>query len=155
MKSFAPCTYIIGTKRLSHYWVVVICSFSFLPVSLHIAFVTGSNKFFNLTGSNKSFGFTSSSTSQVLRLVYRFHSKWTIIVVKLSSSSSYHRRQAIIVIRLSSSSDYHRRLLLLPVRNQQGVMRMMDHYFSYSLFIKLSSFILLFHTPPYLKNRIV
>ena len=37
-----------GTKRLFHYWVVVICISSFLPAHLHIAFVTGSDKFFDL-----------------------------------------------------------------------------------------------------------
>ena len=48
VKSLTSITIIIEIKGTSHYWAVVICISSFLPVCLHIAFVTGSNKFVDL-----------------------------------------------------------------------------------------------------------
>ena len=116
-----------GTKRF-HYCVVAICSFSFLPFRLHIAFLTGSNKFFNLKGSNKCFdlytdfarGEYIQSFHQEVSLSSDYHRCQTIIM------SSYHRCQAVIVVKLSSCqaiivvklsslSSNHCQLLLLPV----------------------------------------
>mmetsp|Transcript_34382 Transcript_34382/g.38659 ORF Transcript_34382/g.38659 Transcript_34382/m.38659 type:complete len:98 (+) Transcript_34382:404-697(+) len=51
---------VVFKSRVNHHIHSRIISF--LPFRLHIAFVTGSNKFFNLTGSNKFFNLYTESS---------------------------------------------------------------------------------------------